>query len=72
MIIFDYDACTGCEDCWKVCPRGVWRINVETRKAELEHPKQCIDCTACEFQCPPRAIRIERTLIPKDSVTMRE
>jgi NAD-dependent dihydropyrimidine dehydrogenase PreA subunit len=71
MIIYDYDACTGCEECSKVCPRGVWNIIHEKNKAELEHPDRCIDCTACEFQCAPRAIRIERALIPKSPIILR-
>jgi NAD-dependent dihydropyrimidine dehydrogenase PreA subunit len=72
MIIYSYDACTGCEECTKVCPRGVWSIIREERKAELVHPDRCIDCTACEFQCVPRAIRIERALIPKAPTILRE
>ncbi|MHA2378104.1 MAG: 4Fe-4S dicluster domain-containing protein [Candidatus Thorarchaeota archaeon] len=65
MIIYDYEACTGCQDCLKVCPRGVWEIDAGAKKAEIANSKKCIDCTACEFQCPVRAIRIERVLIPK-------
>ncbi|MFW9850598.1 MAG: ferredoxin family protein [Candidatus Thorarchaeota archaeon] len=72
MIIYDYDACTGCEECWKVCPRGVWHVYSKERKAVPENATRCIDCTACEFQCPPRAIRIERALIPKSPVILRE
>jgi len=65
MIIYDYEACTGCQDCLKVCPRGVWEIDARGKKAKITNPKRCIDCTACEFQCPVRAIRIERVLFPK-------
>lgn len=72
MIIYSYDACTGCEECTKVCPRGVWSIIREERKAELVHPDRCIECTACEFQCVPRAIRIERALIPKAPMILRD
>lgn len=65
MIIYDYGACSGCGDCLNVCPRGVWGFNESTEKAELVKPKKCIDCTSCEFQCPVRAIRIERAFIPR-------
>ncbi|MFW9803422.1 MAG: ferredoxin family protein [Candidatus Thorarchaeota archaeon] len=65
MIIYDYEACSGCQDCLKVCPRGVWGFSQSKRKAELVNAKRCIDCTSCEFQCPVRAIRIQRALIPK-------
>ncbi|MFQ5831262.1 MAG: ferredoxin family protein [Candidatus Thorarchaeota archaeon] len=65
MIVYDYETCSGCRDCLKVCPRGVWEFDDALKKAEIGHPKRCIDCTACEFQCPVRAIRIERALIPK-------
>ncbi|MHA2141659.1 MAG: 4Fe-4S dicluster domain-containing protein [Candidatus Thorarchaeota archaeon] len=65
MIIYDYVACSGCQDCLKVCPRGVWGFNETAKKAELLMAKKCIDCTSCEFQCPVRAIRIERSMIPK-------
>lgn len=72
MIVYDYNACTGCEECVYVCPRGVWGIDKEKRKAELVYPKKCIECAACELQCPPRAIRIERPLIPKPPVILRD
>lgn len=65
MIIYDYEACIGCQDCLNVCPRGVWEIDAKGKKAEIVNPRRCIDCTACEFQCPVRAIRIERALFPK-------
>jgi NAD-dependent dihydropyrimidine dehydrogenase PreA subunit len=71
MIIYDYDACTGCRDCLIVCPRGVWDINEATRKARITRPKKCIECTACEFQCPVRAIRIERVIFPKQPLIIR-
>jgi NAD-dependent dihydropyrimidine dehydrogenase PreA subunit len=70
MIIYDYDACTGCEDCLEVCPRGVWAIETAAKKANLNNPSRCLDCTACEFQCPVRAIRIEKDLIPKKPVVI--
>ncbi len=65
MIIYDYDACSGCQECLNVCPRGVWGFSKSKNKAEILNSKKCIDCTSCEFQCPVRAIRIEKTLIPK-------
>ncbi|MFX1262233.1 MAG: ferredoxin family protein [Promethearchaeota archaeon] len=65
MIIYDYKACSGCRECLNVCPRGVWGFIESTKKADLVNPKKCIDCTSCEFQCPVRAIRIERALIPR-------
>ncbi|MFW9845896.1 MAG: ferredoxin family protein [Candidatus Thorarchaeota archaeon] len=65
MIIYDYEVCIGCRDCFLVCPRGVWTIDETKRKAQIGNHKKCIDCTACEFQCPVRAIRIERRIIPK-------
>ncbi|MHA1959057.1 MAG: 4Fe-4S dicluster domain-containing protein [Candidatus Thorarchaeota archaeon] len=71
MIIYDYDACTGCEDCLKVCPRGVWAIETDVKKAMLVNPSKCLDCTACELQCPVRAIRIEKDLIPKPALVIR-
>ena len=70
MIIFDYEACIGCQDCLKVCPRGVWEIDATGKKVEIANSRNCIDCTACEFQCPVRAIRIERALIPKQPLVI--
>jgi NAD-dependent dihydropyrimidine dehydrogenase PreA subunit len=49
-----------------VCPRGVWEIDARGKKAEIANAKKCIDCTACEFQCPVRAIRIVRVFFPKN------
>lgn len=47
--------CVRCKygDCVEVCPVECF---YEAPELLLIHPDECIDCTACEPACPPRAI----------------
>jgi len=49
--------CTGCRMCSIVCPHGVFIQN--GKKAALDHPERCMECGACELNCPPHAISVE-------------
>jgi len=48
------DKCNGCKTCVEICPVQV--LVIEDGKAKLENEKECIDCRACEAQCPKEAI----------------
>ena len=49
--------CIGCELCVDVCPHEVFSMN--HRKAELIHPDDCMECGACQLNCPTNAILVE-------------
>ncbi|MBQ6582725.1 MAG: 4Fe-4S binding protein [Mogibacterium sp.] len=50
---FITDACTGCESCLAVCPRGV--ISLETGSAVIDQA-HCIRCGNCREACPAGAV----------------
>ena len=49
--------CIGCEICVDVCPHAVFAMN--HRKAELTHPDDCMECGACQLNCPTEAILVD-------------
>ena len=49
--------CIGCEICVDVCPHAVFAMNHRT--AELIHPDACMECGACQLNCPTNAILVE-------------
>ena len=49
--------CIGCEVCVDVCPHAVFAMN--HRKAELVHPDNCMECGACQLNCPTNAILVD-------------
>jgi len=43
--------------CWRVCPHAVFAEN--GRKADLAHAEACMECGACQLNCPADAIRVQ-------------
>ena len=54
---YDATLCIGCEMCVIVCPHGVFSMN--GRLARLSRPDACMECGACELNCPTEAIAVE-------------
>ena len=57
--------CSGCRftDCVAVCPVDCFYADKEQLYI---HPDECIDCGACEPECPVDAIQDETNLEPED------
>lgn len=59
-VIVDNNRCTGCAQCYAVCPNKVFII--KNMKAIPEYQDRCVGCRACVIKCPSAAI----TLMPRD------
>jgi NAD-dependent dihydropyrimidine dehydrogenase PreA subunit len=54
---YDAELCIGCEMCVIVCPHAVFGMN--ERMAQLVRPEACMECGACQLNCPIGAITVE-------------
>ncbi len=52
----DVAKCVGCEKCREVCPHGVFGI--EDGKVRLVDRDSCMECGACQNNCPADAISV--------------
>lgn len=52
----EQEKCIGCQECIRSCPADVFRLNPETKKAEVVYPHDCQLCLWCITQCPKDAI----------------
>jgi len=63
-VAIDWDICTGCGVCLKVCPVQLYEWMETTghptseKKAFPTRESDCVQCYKCEKQCPVQAIRI--------------
>lgn len=51
---YNADLCSGCGMCSVVCPHQVFAQN--ERLAQLIRPQACMECGACQRNCPTNAI----------------
>lgn len=54
---YDQSLCTGCGVCVDVCPHAVFEM--QGRLAYLVNAQACMECGACQLNCPVNAIRVE-------------
>jgi NAD-dependent dihydropyrimidine dehydrogenase PreA subunit len=52
----DSEKCNGCRMCIIVCPHAVFTI--ENKKALIVNKNLCMECGACEKNCPENAISV--------------
>ena len=53
----DDGKCTGCGECTRVCPHGVFEM--QRSKARIVRRDACIECGACANNCPPGALSVD-------------
>ncbi len=54
---YDAKLCTGCRMCIHVCPHGVFAM--ESNQARLARAESCMECGACQLNCPTGAIKVD-------------
>lgn len=55
----DIDKCSGCGECYEVCPVDPCVYEIHDGKSRVAAPEECLECGACESACPENAIEIE-------------
>jgi NAD-dependent dihydropyrimidine dehydrogenase PreA subunit len=73
-VIFDPDACTGCNNCVEVCQVDVFIPNPEENMPPvILHPDECWYCGCCATDCPNQAITfnwpVQQRAYWKDKIT---
>ena len=58
VVKVDFDKCTGCGECYNVCPSEVYD-EPKDGKTVVARPEDCVGCMACVSACPEEAIEIE-------------
>lgn len=58
MVGFDYDKCSGCGLCVKLCPTDT--LIMVDKKVEMKEPIECMMCSDCVAFCPEDAITATR------------
>ena len=53
----DPDKCSGCRMCTIVCPHDVF--DIRNRKSVIVKKDLCMECGACEKNCPDHAITVK-------------
>lgn len=56
-LTYDAELCCDCGRCTEVCPHGVFTRGDSA--ARLVHGDDCIECGACQLNCPTEAIQVE-------------
>ncbi len=54
---FDQALCNNCVICTTVCPHAVFERN--NGKVSLVRPENCMECGACQLNCPTEAIKVD-------------
>ncbi len=60
QITINLEKCTtpfACKKCLQVCPHGAFEGGL--RQVKLVRPEACMECGACQRNCPTEAITVE-------------
>ena len=60
-IFIDVSACNSCGLCGEICPFGLPKAN-SNGKYEIERPDLCVECSACQRNCPTKAIKMQEQM----------
>jgi len=66
--VIDWDRCTACGACVKVCPNGALR-QLQDPPAFVTKPGYCTACRLCEPVCEQKAVRVEEWVSCRMEVT---
>jgi NAD-dependent dihydropyrimidine dehydrogenase PreA subunit len=58
VITLDRDRCRGCQQCFDLCPVGVFGPLGEDGKTTFAYRDACFSCHACVTQCPEDALSL--------------
>ena len=56
LALVEQNACTGCEECVKICPFHA--VSMKNGKAQIDEEK-CYGCGTCVINCPVEALRMK-------------
>ena len=58
----DERLCTGCGECYDMCPLDIFGWDEERNMPTVAHPGECSICCFCETTCPSVAIDVHLPL----------
>jgi NAD-dependent dihydropyrimidine dehydrogenase PreA subunit len=59
----NYAKCTGCQNCYDVCPPDIFSFDKRTKQVSVSYPEECWYCGSCLYDCPAEgAIELELPL----------
>ncbi|MDH5465314.1 MAG: 4Fe-4S binding protein [Thiovulaceae bacterium] len=56
----DYDSCTACQMCYRICPTGALSTDYKNSKIDFD-ASMCIKCAVCHDVCEPKSITLSDT-----------
>ena len=54
----DLARCNGCGICVKTCPMDVFRLDMDSKRAVIKYPEDCMLCGGCLMDCPHEAVSV--------------
>ena len=62
-VSIDYERCSGCKRCYKLCPLDIIAWDEEKGRPYVAYPDECQLCFICQIECPEKAIEIRVPII---------
>lgn len=51
-ININHAKCSGCKQCYEVCPTDVFAFDDNSKLLTMAYPEECWFCAACIYECP--------------------